>query len=279
MNSTLPSSQVSQKLNVAISMEMISSRTQNKSLKSDYQPSNKFVTAVSTKLTVTPLQSSTKLKEFGLEQPMRRENLDSQNKRSEVRKSPMFLKNYQMALLLKRSPNCKESKSPQFSDYSSEQSKEELSNESQIINNYHRIIINFTIDPDNNHKWNLVSIKKTYCSNDEGFGGNGNERSSSNRVIDRSIAGAKVSSMFSKHLDERKSDESTSCKQTIFSQGCGSITRSDIYQSWNEAFIRWHCSNYCSTCLHKPALWRQKLNLPSVEVLAETQNILTGDKK
>ena len=279
MNSTLPSSQVSQRLNVAISMEMISSRTQNKSLKSDYQPSNKFVTAVSTKMTVTPLQSSTKLKEFGLEQPMRRESETSEIRRSEVRKSLMFLKNYQMALLLKRSPKCKESKSPQLSDYYSEQSNEELSNESQIINTHYCIIINFTIDPDNNHKWNLVSIKETYCSNDQGFRGNGNERSGSNRVIDRSIVRAQISSLFPEHLDEGKSDESSSCKQSIFSQGCRSITRSDLYQSWDEAFIRWHCSNHCSTCLHKPALWRRKLNLPSVEVLAETQNILTGDKK
>lgn len=279
MNSTLPSSQVSQRLNVAISMEMISSRTQNKSLKSDYQPSNKFVTAVFTKLTVTPLQSSTKLKEFGLEQPMRRESETSEIRRSEVRKSLMSLKNYQMALLLKRSPKCKESKSPQLSDYYSEQSNEELSNESQIIDTYYCITINFTIDADNNYKWNLVSIEETFSSNDQGFGGNGNERSSSNRVIDRSIARAKVSSMFSKHLDERKSDESASCEQTIFSQGCRSITRSDIHQSWNEALDRWHCSNHCSTCLHQPPLWWRKLNLPSVEVLAETQNILTGDKK
>ena len=279
MNSTLPSSQVSQKPNVVISMEMISFRTQNKSLKSDYQQSNKFVTAVSIKLIVTPLQSSTKLKEFGQEQPMRRENLDSQNKRSEVRKSPMFLKNYQMALLLKRSPKCKESKSPQFSDYSSEQSKKELSNESQIINNYYCLTFSFNLDSVNNNKWNLVSIKETSSSNDQGFRGNGNERSGSNRVIDRSIVRAQISSLLPEHFDEGKQDESTSCKQTIFSQGCRSITRSDLYQSWNEALNRWHCSNHCSTCLHQPPLRGRKLNLPSVEVLAETQNILTGDKK
>lgn len=235
MNSTLPSSQVSQKPNVVISMEMISSQTQNKSLRKEFQQSNKFVTAVSTKLTVTPLQSFTKLKEFGLEQPMRRENLDSQNKRSEVRKLPMFLKNYQMALLLKKSPKCKESKSPQFNDYSSEQSKEELSNESQIINNYYRITFSFNFDSVNNNKWNLVSIKETSSSNDQGFRGNGNERSSSNRVIDQSIVRAQISSLLPKHLDEGKQDESASYKQTIFSQGCRSITRSDIYQSWDEA--------------------------------------------
>ena len=211
MNPTLPSSQVSQKLNVAISMEFIFSRTQNKNSNCDCQRLGKSATAVSIKLTVTPLQSLTKLKEFGQEQPMRRENLDSQNKRSEARKSPMFLKNYPMALLLKKSQECKESKSPQFSDCCKGQSKKELSNESQNINNYYRITFNFSNDLGNDDKWSLISIQETTSSNGKGFRSFGNERSRSHQFIDRSIASAKISSLFPQYLDEGKQNESFSC--------------------------------------------------------------------
>ena len=211
MNSTLPSSQVSQKLNVAISMEIIFSRIQNKNSNCDCQRLDKSATAVSIKLTVTPLQSPIKLKEFGQEPLMRRENLDSQNKRSEARKLPMFLKNYPMALLLKKSQECKESKSPQFSDCCKGQSKKELSNESQNINNYYRITFNFSNDLGNDDKWSLISIQETASSNGKGFRSFGNERSRSHQFIDRSTASAKISSLFPQYLDEGKQNESLSC--------------------------------------------------------------------